>query len=72
MSDNELYRVAQFGTLFVWQRVHYRRLRLPKYIVGEDTRGRMLAEFRTFRSAVAWINEDVRSEYPANKPLTGG
>jgi hypothetical protein len=60
---NTIYRIAEFGSLIVYERGRWaHRERLPKYVVGHDMpEGQqcMLEEFRRKQSAIKWARQQA-------------
>lgn len=55
----EILPVETHGVMQVYQRMHYRSLRAPKYIVFHQN-GRALEEFRRRPKAIKWAQANQR------------
>ena len=73
-----LERIAEFGDFVVFMRVKWRKaLRLPLYLVGRESDGRDLEDFRRVDSAIKWALEQSglalrRRECENIRMTTGG
>ena len=57
LSGHEIIPVVSFGVMKVYERIHYRKEGLPKYVVFHED-GRALEEFRGIRLAIAWAQKN--------------
>lgn len=57
LAGHEIVPVVTKGVMEVYERVHYRKEGLPKYVVFHKD-GRALEEFRGIRGALKWAEKN--------------
>jgi hypothetical protein len=60
MSTNPftILSIKSFGLMVVYERVHYREIHLPRYIVYHRVSHAALEEFKTKRKAFQWAKQN--------------
>lgn len=69
MNLHEIQRRHRWGAILVYERRHYRRTHLPRYLV--ELNGHAIGDFRTLRAAVKFAYEHPRGGGPELDVWTG-